>query len=209
MANIEHYAVLAATSSAEAFRGRLSGDAVLVRLDERGGKLDPAPWAFPPGQTAGPQTGPRKDDEVDAEALRAALESDTGDAEVFVAAEEEATATTLTPPPVVPAARGAASVLELPARSREGAVLTLGRGADNDVTIAERSVSRHHARLKAGGGGFSLEDVGSQNGTRLNGRALPAGGASLASGDVVAFGDVECVFLDATDFQERLPAFMD
>ncbi len=213
MADVEHYAILAATSSKEAFRDRFAGSAVLVRLDERGGRLDPAPWAFPPPQTSGSLAGPRRDDEVDAEALRAALEADTGDGHeddpVFIAAEEEPTATTLAPPPVHPPAGGAASVLELPAMGGSGDVLLVGRGRESHVYLAERSMGRRHARLIAKSEGFVVEDAGSSNGTRLNGRAVPAGGAVLASGDVLAFGDVECVFLDLEDFYERLPGFMD
>jgi hypothetical protein len=212
LANVEHYAVLAATSSKEAFRARLAGAAVLVRLDERGGKLDPAPWAFSPPQAARFSAGPRRDEEVGAEALRAALAGDMGEASdepAFHAAEEEATATTLSPPPVVPAAGGAASVLELPALGRGEAAVRIGRGAENHVVISERSLSRHHARLLPRGDGFVVEDTGSQNGTKLNGRPLPAGGVLLKSGDILAFGDVECVFLDADEFQERLPEFMD
>src|SRR5690606_15619847 len=101
------------------------------------------------------------------------------------------------------------SVLLLPAEKGSQRVLTLGRAEESDVAVPEMSVSRRHATLAAGPDGFLLTDVGSSNGTRVNGRPAPAGGYLLSSGDIVAFGDVECVFLEADAFWERVADFMD
>ncbi len=210
MRTVQHFAALHATQSKGTFLGQLGGGAVLVRLDERGGRLDPAPWAFPQSGARAQATGPRRDDEVDAEALRLALLGETREAEgVFTTPDEEETATSLTPLPVVPPARGAASVLVLPASPGSERTLTLGRAGDNDVVLPEMSVSRKHAAVAVGADGFRLRDLGAANGTRVNGRPAPAGGYLLSSGDIVAFGDVECVFLDAEAFWERVPGFMD
>lgn len=212
MTTVQHFAALQATTTREAFLAALGGGAVLVRLDERGGRLDPAPWAFSQASAArAPGSGPRRDDEVDAEALRLALEGETreGEAGVFTTPDDEETATSLTPPPVVPPARGAASVLVLPANKGSGASLTLGRAEGNDVVVPEMSVSRKHATLTAGPDGFLVTDVGAANGTRVNGRPAPTGGYLLSSGDIVAFGDVECVFLEAEAFWERVAGYMD
>lgn len=70
-----------------------------------------------------------------------------------------------------------------------GGVVTIGRGSDNTVRLAERSVSRHHARVLAGGGPPILEDAGSSHGTLLDGRPL-AGRATLRDGSAIALGDV-------------------
>src|SRR5690606_34486945 len=115
----------------------------------------------------------------------------------------------LTPVAVIPPARGAASVLVLPATPGSDKTLTLGRAAGNDVVIPEMSVSRKHAAVSVRSDGFELKDLGAANGTRINGRAAPAGGYLLTSGDIVALGDVECVFLDADAFWQRVPTFMD
>lgn len=213
MRTVQHFAALCATSTKDAFLAALGGGAVFVRLDERGGRLDPAPWAFAT-HTSAPRaagSGPRRDDEVDAEALRLALEGETrGGADgVFSTPDDEETATSLAPLPVIPPARGAASVLVVPAAKGSGRVLSLGRARESDVVVPEMSVSRKHATLTAKGDGFVLTDAGASNGTRVNGRPAPSGGYLLSSGDIVAFGDVECVFLEAEAFWDRVPTFMD
>ena len=47
--------------------------------------------------------------------------------------------------------------------------LTIGRGPECDIVIPDRQVSRVHARLRRGESGFEVEDLGSKNGTHLNG----------------------------------------
>jgi DNA-binding response OmpR family regulator len=60
----------------------------------------------------------------------------------------------------------------------------IGRGADCDIVVADRQVSRHHARVRRAPGGFMVEDLGSKNGTHLNGRQLKDS-AILQDGDVI------------------------
>src|SRR5215470_3868724 len=50
--------------------------------------------------------------------------------------------------------------------------LTVGRLTDNDIAIPSPIVSRHHARVIAAGGHYILEDLGSTNGTFVNGRRV-------------------------------------
>ncbi|MBE9506539.1 MAG: FHA domain-containing protein, partial [Chloroflexi bacterium] len=52
--------------------------------------------------------------------------------------------------------------------------LSLGRASDNDVVLDSPLVSGHHARLRFGAGGLQAMDLGSLNGTQLNGRPLPS-----------------------------------
>ncbi len=67
--------------------------------------------------------------------------------------------------------------------TRDG--LLIGRDADCDVVVADRQVSRHHARIRLGGEGtFTLEDLQSKNGTHVNGVALQAP-YRLVDGDVI------------------------
>lgn len=69
----------------------------------------------------------------------------------------------------------------------EAEVLTIGRGADCDITVPERPVSRYHARVLRQGDKYILEDLGSKNGTHLNGSAVQ-GQATLQDGDEIQIG---------------------
>jgi hypothetical protein len=51
-------------------------------------------------------------------------------------------------------------------------VTTIGRDEENDVVVASDHVSRRHAEVRWDGGGFILLDLGSKNGTLLNGRRV-------------------------------------
>src|SRR3989337_3090700 len=70
----------------------------------------------------------------------------------------------------------------------EGDQLTIGRDSSNGVAIDDAEVSRRHARLTFQGGKFVLEDLGSTNGTFVNGQRL-AGPRVLKAGEVVSFGE--------------------
>jgi hypothetical protein len=67
--------------------------------------------------------------------------------------------------------------------------MRIGRNDDNDVTIADGRVSRHHARIVADGAGFVIEDLQSSNGTFVDGeqvqRAQLHPGASIVLGETV------------------------
>jgi FHA domain len=60
----------------------------------------------------------------------------------------------------------------------------LGREPGCDIVIADRLVSRHHARITLSARGILLEDLGSKNGTHHNGRIIQDP-ALLADGDVI------------------------
>jgi predicted component of type VI protein secretion system len=68
-------------------------------------------------------------------------------------------------------------------------LLTLGRDPNNVIVINDPQVSRQHARITHQGGRIVLEDIGSTNGTFVNGMRLTNPHA-LANGDVVGLGDV-------------------
>ena len=71
--------------------------------------------------------------------------------------------------------------------------LTIGRSTDADVRIEDRFASGVHARLFSRGGGYYLEDMGSTNGTYLNG-AQVTGESMLSDLDEVRIGDTELRF---------------
>ncbi|MEU5213130.1 FHA domain-containing protein [Streptomyces sp. NPDC020742] len=62
----------------------------------------------------------------------------------------------------------------------------IGRAPDNDLVVDDLSVSRQHAELRAGSEGFEIVDLGSHNGTYLNGQ--PVDRAPLIPGDIVGIG---------------------
>ncbi|MGV9308837.1 FHA domain-containing protein [Nonomuraea sp. NPDC003727] len=78
--------------------------------------------------------------------------------------------------------------LALPDDSRLRYVV--GRGSACDLVLADLTVSRVHAELRrTDDGSWMLVDLGSLNGTRLNGWRL-VGPARVRSGDEISFGDV-------------------
>jgi pSer/pThr/pTyr-binding forkhead associated (FHA) protein/tetratricopeptide (TPR) repeat protein len=66
--------------------------------------------------------------------------------------------------------------------------ITIGRTDGNTIRLTEQNVSRKHARLTLRSGVLRIEDLGSYNGTSLNGSAL-SGVANLKDGDVILIGD--------------------
>lgn len=75
-----------------------------------------------------------------------------------------------------------------------GDELIVGRGPTCQVTIDDPMLSRRHVRIDLGGAEPALEDLGSRNGTQLNGRPL-RGRAVLRDGDRIRLGTQELVFL--------------
>lgn len=72
--------------------------------------------------------------------------------------------------------------------------LTIGRRPDNAVVLAEKFVSARHAVIRRDNGRFHVEDLGSSNGTRLNGRRVER--AALKDGDIVQIGSFDLHFSD-------------
>ncbi len=71
-------------------------------------------------------------------------------------------------------------------------VFTLGRAPDNDLALNYPTVSSHHARLEQRGAFFQVIDLGSTNGTTVNGQRLtPRQPQPLKSGDILRIGDVQ------------------
>ena len=82
---------------------------------------------------------------------------------------------------------------------------TIGRAMACDFTLADLSVSRWHARLYRQDEDWLLSDLGSTNGTRLNGWRVTTG-VKVRPGDQVSFGSVSFVITDRAVGREAVAA---
>lgn len=74
----------------------------------------------------------------------------------------------------------------------ESTLVAIGRGLNNDVILEDSRVSRHHAQLRYRSRRFWVTDLGSTNGTYVNGE--PVQEQALRDGDVISLGGLELTF---------------
>jgi predicted component of type VI protein secretion system len=79
--------------------------------------------------------------------------------------------------------------------------LFIGRDLSNNIVINDPEISRRHARLFTQGNSFILEDLGSTNGTFVNGQRL-MGPNVLRPGDVVTFGERISLAFETSEFDQ-------
>jgi pSer/pThr/pTyr-binding forkhead associated (FHA) protein len=77
-------------------------------------------------------------------------------------------------------------------------IVNIGRAEYNDLVIPDDSVSSQHAKLTRREGVWILTDLGSTNGTRVDGEPL-TGDTPIAPGAFVRFGEVQLVFEPTDD----------
>ena len=75
-------------------------------------------------------------------------------------------------------------------------VTLMGRDVSNDIILGDAEISRQHTRLTRTPGGYVVEDLGSTNGTFVNGERLMAPRV-LNPGDLVALGENVSLTFDA------------
>ena len=71
-------------------------------------------------------------------------------------------------------------------------VTTIGRSSDCQVVLSDPNVSRRHAEIRHIGEGYSLIDLGSTNGTEVNGQRVVE--TALMNGDVISVGQTKLTF---------------
>lgn len=75
------------------------------------------------------------------------------------------------------------------------ASIVIGRAAGSGIEIDDRSISRRHARLTVDSGRLLIEDLGSANGTYIDGHRIPPNTPSLVTGEQsLRLGDVEAAY---------------
>lgn len=91
-----------------------------------------------------------------------------------------------------------------------GPSVTLGRHPNNNIILLVESVSRYHAKLTFDGDSWSAEDVGSSNGSFINGERL-SGRCRIKEGDVLTLGRADFTFslLGPQEFQKSCSATAD
>ena len=72
------------------------------------------------------------------------------------------------------------------------AAVVIGRSGDSTIRLTDASVSRRHAEIRRSGDGWTVTDLGSTNGTRVNG--APISERRLQDGDTIAVGDAKLRF---------------
>ncbi|MFP2913298.1 FHA domain-containing protein, partial [Pyxidicoccus sp. 3LFB2] len=82
--------------------------------------------------------------------------------------------------------------------SLEDGEYTIGRATDNPICIPDTSVSRKHVMVRKVGAGWAVSDMGSGNGTLVNGDVI-GDETPLANGDVITLGDTELRFEDVAN----------
>jgi S-DNA-T family DNA segregation ATPase FtsK/SpoIIIE len=103
---------------------------------------------------------------------------------------------------------GAAPTLQLERGPAAGAaralpppesVLVIGRGDEAGWVILDEDLSRAHVEIRRGWDGVSLRDLGSKNGTRVDGARVGPAGAPLHDGARIELGKVALVFRDPAE----------
>lgn len=82
-------------------------------------------------------------------------------------------------------------------------VVRIGRDEDNELVLLDEGVSRRHARVERSGDSWLVMDVGSRNGSLLNGQPL-SGVKRLKNGDMLKLGSVIVKYLGGHDVENSL-----
>jgi pSer/pThr/pTyr-binding forkhead associated (FHA) protein len=79
--------------------------------------------------------------------------------------------------------------------------ITIGRTMDNDVVLPDPGISRQHMSIRDKGGAYILKDLGSSNGTKLNGKGIRE--EVLRPGDIIEAGGAKVRFEGPTESKQK------
>ena len=82
-------------------------------------------------------------------------------------------------------------------------IITIGRSPENTIVIDDPTVSARHAEMRLAGENYSLKDVGSTNGTRVNGISIIE--TILRFDDRISFGGIDARYERDTPGSRSLP----
>ncbi len=119
----------------------------------------------------------------------APLQGDPGHTMVY------STADRIAEPLAEPHPRRASAKLRMAGRTTivPAAGAVIGRSRDCDVVVDDPNVSRRHAEVRPSGGSWTVHDLGSTNGIKVNGRRVD-GPQSLRAGDSIQLGTATLTF---------------
>jgi hypothetical protein len=84
-------------------------------------------------------------------------------------------------------------------------VITIGRAEDNLVVIHDDSLSSHHAQVSFDGSDWIITDLGSTNGTKVEGQ--PIDSAPLSHYPYFTLGSVDCIYYADEAYEESADAY--
>ncbi len=127
------------------------------------------------------------------------------DARVSAAFSRSRSAPTARMPAAASRTRATLRVAGVGVKSLREPIVHIGRALENDIVIPGARVSRRHLQLRRRSGGYTLVDLESRGGTRVNGRRLRR--HRLRHGDVIRIGDATLVYAEerAQADVKRLP----
>ncbi|HWW19961.1 MAG TPA: GGDEF domain-containing protein [Steroidobacteraceae bacterium] len=85
-------------------------------------------------------------------------------------------------------------------------VITIGRGAANQIVVSSDAVSRQHAQLERRGADFLVSDLNSTNGTFINNERQRTRNSRLNRGDQIRVGDTVFKYLSGSDIEAQYHA---
>lgn len=80
----------------------------------------------------------------------------------------------------------------------------IGRTKDNDMSMKDMVISKMHAAIRISKGSFFIQDCGSTNGTKLNGRRVNKKSEILHDRDIIALGNYKFTFLTPASLHDLL-----
>ena len=91
----------------------------------------------------------------------------------------------------------------------DGDIVTIGRSSDNNIQLSDKYISREHLRIRQKGDKFFVKDLGSENGTFINGIQIPLGvNIEVAKGTAIITG-MSVIFLGEGKDSGNVFAFLE